>query len=100
MRWLRPRGRQNMYMLSSSRPPVKTDNSQKMNNKTTKDLDKWCNYLTIHKNVLKHVKKVANGGHRSKKEENGQVCHVRTLAQPAEFVKLKSKRPSAKQATD
>ena len=35
-----------MYMLSSSRPSVKTDNSQKMNNKTTKDLDKWCNYLT------------------------------------------------------
>ena len=34
------------------------------------------------------------------KEVNGQVCHVRTLAQPAEFVKLKSKRPSAKQATD
>ena len=33
-------------------------------------------------------------------EVNGQVCHVRTLAQSAEFVKLKSKRPSAKQATD
>ena len=46
-----------MYMLSSSRPSVKTDNSQKMNNKTIKDLDKWCNYLTIHKNVPNHAQK-------------------------------------------
>ena len=37
------------------RGAVKTDNSQKMNNKTTKDLDKWCNYLTIHKNVPNHA---------------------------------------------
>ena len=55
-----------MYMLSSSRPSVKTENSQKMNNKTTKDLDKWCNYFTIHKNVPNHAQKVDRGGHRTK----------------------------------
>ena len=56
--------------------------------------------LTYIQNVPKHAKKVAKGGHSAKKEVSGQVCHVRILAQPIELVKLKSKRQSAKQATD
>ena len=86
-----------MYMLSSSRPSVKTDNTQKMNNKTTKDLDKWCNYLTIHKNVPKHAKKVANGGHRSKKKKTVKyVMSEHWLSQPNSSNSKASERVQSK----